>query len=194
MTKQRPPIRIFSAKVKQINAREGDQKPTEQTNCIDGITRIEALKHQKACHQGKGRKADIVQGIDQICAKLAERLVEVVHLGQYAHRHHNHEHVRARMCELVIASKCQLDGNAEALDRHDGHAADGTADGYVNERVRAAVYGSDAVDHYDGKNGDGCAVEEEEGLDRVVEYLIDCFDGLVWRRVEHDYDGTEEAG
>jgi hypothetical protein len=98
------------------------------------------------------------------------------------------------MGELVIASKCQLDGNAEALDRHDGHATDGAADGDVDERVLAAVRGSDMVDHYDSEDSDGGAVEEEEGLDRVVEHTVDCFDRLVWRCVEHDYDGTEETG
>ena len=98
------------------------------------------------------------------------------------------------MCELVVPGKCQLDCNAEALDRHYGHASDCAADGDVDERVLAAVRRRDTVDHYDGEDGDCAAVEEEEGLDGVVEYLIDCFDGLVWRRVENDYDGTEEAG
>ena len=97
------------------------------------------------------------------------------------------------MGELIIAGKCQLDSNAETLDCHDGHAANCAADGDVDEWVLAAVRRSDAVDHYDGEDCDGGTVEEEEGLDRVMEHLVDCFNGLVWRRVEHDYDGAEEA-
>lgn len=51
-----------------------------------------------------------------------------------------------------------------------------------------------SVDHDDGEDGDGQAVEEEEGLDCVVEDLVDRFDGFVWRCVKHDYEGAEEAG
>lgn len=83
------------------------------------------------------------------------------------------------MRELVVAGKGQLDGDAEALDGHDGHAADGAANGDVDERILAAMRGSDAVDHYDGEDGDGGAIEEEEGLDGVVENFVDRVDGLV---------------
>jgi len=87
------------------------------------------------------------------------------------------------MSELIIAGKCQLDGNAEAFDRHDGHATNCAADGDVDERILATVGRSDAVDHYDGEDGDGGAIEEEEGLYRVIEHLVDCFNRLIWRSV-----------
>ena len=98
------------------------------------------------------------------------------------------------MGELVIASKCQLDGNAETLDRHDGNATDCAADRNVDEWVLAAVRGGNAIDHYNGEGGHGGTVEEEEGLKRVVEHSVNCFDGLVRRCVEYDYDSAEETG
>lgn len=65
------------------------------------------------------------------------------------------------MRELVLSFKSHLEGNAEGLDRHDGHGAGRRADGEVDEGVLFAVLGGDLVDHENGENSDECAVEEE---------------------------------
>jgi hypothetical protein len=92
---------------------------------------------------------------------LTERLVEVVHLGQDADYYHNRKDVGARVGELVIAGERELEGNAEALDRHDGNAADGGADGEVDHGVALSVDWRDLVDHYGGEDCDKHAVNHE---------------------------------
>lgn len=65
------------------------------------------------------------------------------------------------MRELVVPSKCELEGNSEGFDRHDGDGADGRADGDIYQRVRFPISWCDSVDHYDGKNGNHEAIYEE---------------------------------
>ena len=52
------------------------------------------------------------------------------------------------MRELVVACERKLDRDAEALDRHDGDAADSAADAEVDHGVLLAVAGCDTVDHH----------------------------------------------
>lgn len=93
--------------------------------------------------------------------KLTQRLVKVVHLGQDADHDDNGEDPGGRIGELVVAAEGEFEGDAEALDGHDGDAADGAADGDVDHRVLLAVLGGDAVDHYQGEDDDDGAVEHE---------------------------------
>lgn len=93
--------------------------------------------------------------------ELAQRLVKVVHLGQYADHGNNHEHVGGGVAELVVARKGQLQGNAERLNSHDRDRADGRADAQVDERVPLAVHGTDTVDHDARKNADSECVEQK---------------------------------
>lgn len=58
------------------------------------------------------------------------------------------------MRELVVARECELKGDSEALDGADGDASDCAADAEINERVLAAVFGSNPVDHHYCKDSD----------------------------------------
>ena len=93
--------------------------------------------------------------------KLAQSLVEVIHLRENAANDQDYEDVCRRVCKLVVSSKCHLQGNTEGLDKHDGDGAGGGADGEVDQGVLAAVLGSDLVDHKDGENGNEKAVDKE---------------------------------
>lgn len=130
-----------------------------------------------------------------------ERLVEVVHLHEDAHNDDDPEHVCARVRELVVARERELDGDAEALDRHHAHAADEAADRDVYERVRAPVLGRDGVDHHEREHEHGEAEQQEAcgmrsrvdgrrrggwgrtGLDGVVQDLVDGLHVFVGGRV-----------
>lgn len=96
-----------------------------------------------------------------IGTKLAQRLVEVVHLREDAHHDDDGEDVGARVAELVASSEGKFQGDAEAFDGHDGYAAHGAADGNIDHRVRFAVPRCDAVDHDDSEDRHDGAVEEE---------------------------------
>lgn len=65
------------------------------------------------------------------------------------------------MRKLIFAGKCELQRNAESLDRHDGDGADRGADGQVDERVLLAVDRRNLVDHDGCENGNCHAVQEE---------------------------------
>lgn len=57
------------------------------------------------------------------------------------------------MNELVIAAECQLERDAESLDRHDRNGADGGADRDVNERVFLAIDWRNPIYHHSRENG-----------------------------------------
>jgi hypothetical protein len=97
------------------------------------------------------------------------------------------------MRKLIVAAKCQLNGNAKRLDRHDRHRADSAAYGYVDHGVFLAVFRRDAVDHDQGEGGDEQAIEEEARLEGEVEKLFDGFDVFVRRGMQDDDDGAGEA-
>ena len=65
------------------------------------------------------------------------------------------------MCELVVPTKRELDGHAEAFNCHYGNRAYEGADGNVNNRILATVSWCDNVDHNQGKHQDGEAVHEK---------------------------------
>lgn len=97
------------------------------------------------------------------------------------------------MGELVVAGKGKLGSNTYTLDSHDGDGAHAAADGEIDERILATIARSNAVDHDDGEDNDDEAIEEEAGLDGVVENLVNGLDVLVRRGVKDDDDGAYEA-
>lgn len=102
-----------------------------------------------------------LRGDIHVRSELRQSFVEVVHLCQDADCHYDHEHVRRRVCELVVPAKCELDGNTERFDRHDGHTAHSTADADIHQRILFAVFGRNPVYHEYGECGDEGAIEEE---------------------------------
>ena len=56
--------------------------------------------------------------------KGVQCLIEVVHLHQDADDHDNGEDIRARVCQLVLPGKSELECNSEPFDGHDGDRAD----------------------------------------------------------------------
>ena len=83
-----------------------------------------------------------------------QRLVEVVHLHQDAEDDGDPEHVCAWVRELVVACECELDRDAEALDRHDRYGADERAYRDVYQRVGPAILRNDPVYHDDAEHED----------------------------------------
>lgn len=63
------------------------------------------------------------------------------------------------MAELVVASKCEFQSNAEGLDGHDGDGSDSRANGEVDERILLSVDGGNLVDHGNGERDDGNGVK-----------------------------------
>lgn len=57
------------------------------------------------------------------------------------------------MRELVVATQCELQGNAKALDGHDRYGADGRADADVDHWVLLPVYRRNLVNHDQGEDG-----------------------------------------
>lgn len=96
-----------------------------------------------------------------VCRKLAQGLVEVIHLGEDAADYQDDEDIGRRVGELVVSSKRHLERNAKGLDEHDGNGARRGADGEIDEGVLAAVLGRDLVDHEDAEDDAEGAVEEE---------------------------------
>lgn len=93
--------------------------------------------------------------------ELAERLVKVVHLRQNAHSRDDHEHIGRGVSELVVASKGQLQSNAECFDSHDRDGSHERANAEIDERVMLAVDRSNFVDHEDRKCRDRDCVYQE---------------------------------
>lgn len=93
--------------------------------------------------------------------KLAERLVEVVHLCQDTHSRNDHEHIGRSMSELVVASKCQLQSNAKCFDSHDRDRSHEGADTEVDEWVMLPVDRSNLVNHKDGESRNRDRVYQE---------------------------------
>ena len=102
-----------------------------------------------------------IRGNPHVGRKLAESLVEVVHLRQNANSRDDHENVSRGMCELVVSRKGQLQRNAKCLDSHYRDRADGRADAQIDEWVLLSVLRRNIVDHEDGKAGDHDRVDEE---------------------------------
>lgn len=93
--------------------------------------------------------------------KLAQSLVEVIHLRENAAHDHDDEDIGRGMCELVVSRECHLQRDAEGFDEHDRDRASCGADGEVDEWVLAAMFRGDLVDHEDGEDGNEEAVDEE---------------------------------
>jgi len=126
-------------------------------------------------------------------AELAESFIEVVHLGQNADSHDNQKYVGRRMRELILSGKRQLDSNSESLDGHDRNGAHSAADGQIYKGILLSIFGGDFVDHNNGENADDSAVEEEAGLNSVVEDLVNGIDFWIWGRMKDDDDRTEQT-
>lgn len=139
---------VFSGQVEQIDASEDREEAAEERDGIYGVGGIEAAKQDEGGYKGAGREGHVVERVDagrfvstimkkkrlwdaglHVGRKLAESFVEVIHLAHDADYHDDSEDVGTRTRELVISCKGHLDRDAEALDRHDGDAADGRADG-----------------------------------------------------------------
>ncbi len=99
--------------------------------------------------------------------KLAQCLVEVVHLGQDTDHGDNDEDVSRSIAKLVMAVKRQLQGNAECLDSHDRDGPDGGADAQVDERVLLAVDRANLVNHDSRKYADAERVDQEPCVIKV---------------------------
>ena len=114
------------------------------------------------------------------------------------------------MAELIVAGKCKLKGNTKSLDGHDGDGADGRANGKVNEGILLSVGGCNLVNHKDGKGDDGNGVEQKAcvrvstgisvaawrphtWLNGVMQNLIDSLNFLIWRSMQNNDDGANEA-
>lgn len=93
--------------------------------------------------------------------ELAKSLVQVIHLRQNTSDCYDYEYVCRRVCELILALKSHFESNTECLDGHDGDGSSGGTDGQVDERILAAVFWCDFVDHEDGEDGDKGAVHEK---------------------------------
>ena len=111
---------------------------------------------EKAIPATKTDKSDV-----HIRRKRVQRLIEEVHLHQYAPRRDHREHIRARVRELVVALQRELDRDAEALDGHHGDRAGERAYRDVDERVGAPVPRGDVVDHDEAEDEHGEAVHHE---------------------------------
>lgn len=120
-------------------------------------------------------------------------LVEIVHLDGDAPDDGDGKDPRPGAPQLVVARERQLERDAEPFDRHDRDGPDERTDRDVHERVRRAVFRRDAVDGVERVRQDDEAVKHEPGLERIVENLVDRRNLLVFRRVEDDDEGSDEA-
>lgn len=93
--------------------------------------------------------------------KLAERLVEVIHLRQDADSRDNHKHIGRSVSELVVARKSQLQSDAERFDGHDRDGSHKRADTEVYEWVMLSVDRSNLVNHENGEGRDRDGVYQE---------------------------------
>lgn len=65
------------------------------------------------------------------------------------------------MNELVIARKCQLDRNAERLDRHDRYRSNSGANRDVDQRILLAVDRGNPINHQRGEDRDRQTINKE---------------------------------
>lgn len=100
-------------------------------------------------------------GHSHIRRELVQRLVEIIHLDQDAHNHHDRKAVRRRVGELIIAVQRELERDAESFDAHHRDRADETADRDVDQRRAFAVSRDHAPDHKDREGEHEGAVEHE---------------------------------
>ena len=85
-------------------------------------------------------------------------LIKVVHLHHYTPRHHDHEGIRTRVSELVVAAEGEFHSDAEAFDGHDRYRSCHGADRDEYDGVRAAIARRNDVNHHQGKHEDGEAI------------------------------------
>jgi hypothetical protein len=95
------------------------------------------------------------------CGKLAQSLVEIVHLRQDADCGQDDEHVSRWVCKLVLSSHSQFHRNSESLDRHNRNSADSRANRQVNKGVLLPVLGCNSIYHNDCKNHH-CGAEQQK--------------------------------
>ncbi len=85
------------------------------------------------CRRQYGKEpevADVHVGRERV-----ESFVEVIHLDHYADANDDPEEIGADVYELIIASKGELHGNAEAFDCHDRDRANKRANGDIYKWV-----------------------------------------------------------
>lgn len=176
-------VGIASREIEEVDTREYDEEAGQERDGVDGVCRIKASVKGSRGDKGRGGESHVVKWVNavqgaglaksflpvahqhhrtedsQIRGEAGKSLVEVVHLRHNADNRQEHEDVSRRVRELVVTPKCQLHGDPEGLDRHDGHRANGRADGEIYECVLLAVFWSDLVYHHDGKDGHGNSVE-----------------------------------
>lgn len=186
-------VGVGAGEVEQVNTGKGDQKSRDERQSVNRVGGVEAAKQNKGGAEGGGRESDIVQRVDNVGGELAQSFVEVVHLGQDADGGDNHKDIGGRVGELVVAGEGELESDAERLDGHDGNGADEGADAQVDQGIALAVDGGELVDGDDGVDGDGKGVNEEAGLDGVVQNLVDSRDVFVWGCVQDNNDGADQA-
>jgi len=96
-----------------------------------------------------------------VCAELAQRFVEVVHLRHDGDDRDDQKDVGTRMRKLVVSAQCELERDTQTLDGANGDAANCTADAEIDHRVLLAVSGCNEVDHSSRKDNYDKAVEQE---------------------------------
>lgn len=96
-----------------------------------------------------------------ICGENSQGLVEVIHLHENAYDDHNAKDVSTWVRELVVSSERELEGNAEAINSHDGNGPDEGTDRDVHDGCCFSIARRDVVDHNKREHKDGEAVQEK---------------------------------
>lgn len=96
-----------------------------------------------------------------ICGENSQGLVEVIHLHENAYDDHDAKDVSTWMSELVVSSEGELEGNAEAINSHDGNRPDQGTYRDVHDRSRFSIARRNVVDHDKREHKDGEAIQEK---------------------------------
>lgn len=76
------------------------------------------------------------------------------------------------MAELIIAGKCELQGDAKSLDGHDRDGANCGTNGKVDESILFAMHGGDLVNHEHCECDNGSSIKEESWFEVLLSATI----------------------
>lgn len=107
--------------IEEMNSKEGDNEPKEERDGVHPIGGIESLEENEGGYDNCRREADVVHRVDDIGGENSQRLVEVIHLHKNANGDHNAKDVSTWVRELVVSCERELEGNAKAINGHDGN-------------------------------------------------------------------------
>lgn len=171
--------RIWDARnIEEMNSEECDNEPKEEGDGVHPIGGIEPLEKNKRGDNDCRREADVVHRVDtrtlrqqekigigdfyiHICGENSQRLVEVIHLHKNANSDHNAKDVSTWVRELVVSSEGELEGNAKAINSHDGNRPDQGTYRDVHDGGRLSIARRNVVDHDKREHEDGKAVQEK---------------------------------